>query len=590
MSGGANHSRLTGIVYPDGMTLSYNYASGLDDAISRLSSISDTSGTLESYSYLGLGMVVIRGHSQPGVDLTYVKQSGESNGDAGDQYTGLDRFGRVVNQRWRATGYDNLNQITSFDRGALNANKDGISGSPTRQQGWDFDALGNFDSVTTDGSTETRSHNDQNEITSISGATTPTYDANGNMTGDENGNKFVFDAWNRLVTVKDSSNNVLESFAYDGVNRRASTTASSTTTDLYYSAEWQVLEERVGGNTTMQYVWSPVYIDAMILRDRDTDANGSLDERLWVQQDANFNVTALTDNNGNVVERYAYDPFGAFTTNDANWNLRSAGTAYSWVYFYQGGRFNAIADLYNFRFRDYSASLGRWVQRDPIGYKARDVNLNRHEANNPMRHRDPSGLFWPLLLGILGLGAVAVETIITIVVVVVVIVVIVVIVAIIVTIVDAIIGSGPGAGPKPVPPPPLPKPGPEPKPEPRPKPQTTDIVPPPESQRRTCDSVFYAGIPKCEDRPRPAEPGPEEACKFCNPGVAGIKPWPGTKTDRGYVIGGTALHHNCSPGAKPYKPGAYTSVTCGKCCDDSSGWPTIEDKCNCEERLGGKPR
>jgi len=32
--------------------------------------------------------------------LTYIKQSGEPNGDAGDQYTGLDRFGRVVDQRW----------------------------------------------------------------------------------------------------------------------------------------------------------------------------------------------------------------------------------------------------------------------------------------------------------------------------------------------------------------------------------------------------------------------------------------------------------------------------------------------------------
>ncbi len=352
MSAGANHSRLTGIVYPDGMTLSYNYASGLDDAISRLSSLTDTSGTLESDSYLGLGTVVIRGHSQPGVDLTYVKQSGESNGDAGDQYTGLDRFGRVVDQRWIKTSngtatdrfqygydrdgnrlwrdnlvnsafgelysYDNLNQITSFDRGTLNANKNGITGSPQRQQGWDFDALGNFDSVTTDGNAQTRSHNDQNEITSISGATTPTYDANGNRTGDENGNKFVYDAWNRLVTVKDSSNNVLESFAYDGVNRRVSTTASSTTTDLYYSEQWQVLEERVGGNTTVQYVWSPVYIDAMILRDRDTDANGSLDERLWVQQDANFNVTALVNGSGSVVERYAYDPFGAATFYDAS--------------------------------------------------------------------------------------------------------------------------------------------------------------------------------------------------------------------------------------------------------------------------------
>ena len=80
-----------------------------------------------------------------------IKQSGESNGDAGDQYTGLDRFGRVVDQRWIKTssgtatdrfqfgydrdsnplyrdnlvntamgdlyGYDGLNQLTSFQQG-----------------------------------------------------------------------------------------------------------------------------------------------------------------------------------------------------------------------------------------------------------------------------------------------------------------------------------------------------------------------------------------------------------------------------------------------------------------------------------------
>jgi hypothetical protein len=59
---------------------------------------------LEQYTYLGLDTVVKRAHPQPGVDLTYIKQSGESNGDAGDQYTGLDRFGRVLDQRWINTG------------------------------------------------------------------------------------------------------------------------------------------------------------------------------------------------------------------------------------------------------------------------------------------------------------------------------------------------------------------------------------------------------------------------------------------------------------------------------------------------------
>src|SRR5262249_36954479 len=99
MTGGANHSRLITVTYPNGRSLSFTYASGLDSTISRLSAIVDGSTTLESYSYLGLGTVVKRAHPEPGVDLTYIKQSGESNGDAGDQYTGLDRFGRVVDQR-----------------------------------------------------------------------------------------------------------------------------------------------------------------------------------------------------------------------------------------------------------------------------------------------------------------------------------------------------------------------------------------------------------------------------------------------------------------------------------------------------------
>src|SRR5207302_1537984 len=66
MTSGANHSRPTSMTYPGGRILSYTYASGLDDSISRLSSITDSGTTLESYSYLGLGTVVIRNHPEPG--------------------------------------------------------------------------------------------------------------------------------------------------------------------------------------------------------------------------------------------------------------------------------------------------------------------------------------------------------------------------------------------------------------------------------------------------------------------------------------------------------------------------------------------
>src|SRR5439155_6574475 len=106
-------------------------------------------------------------HPQSGVDLSYIKQAAEANGDAGDPYTGLDRFGRVVDQRWvheadgsatdrfqygydadgnplyrdnlvspafgelyhtngAGNGYDSLNRLTAFSRGLLNSSRDAI--------------------------------------------------------------------------------------------------------------------------------------------------------------------------------------------------------------------------------------------------------------------------------------------------------------------------------------------------------------------------------------------------------------------------------------------------------------------------------
>jgi RHS repeat-associated protein len=426
MASGANHSRLTSITYPSGYVLTFNYSSGLNSDVSRLSSLSDSTGTLEAYDHLGIGTVVRRAHSQPGVDLTFIKQSGESNGDAGDQYTGLDRFGRVVDQRWIKSGssldrfqygydrnsnrlwrdnlvssamgelygYDNLNQLTSFDRGTLNGTKTGLTGSASRSQDFDFDAQGNWDSLTNDGgSPQTRTHNAQNEVTAVSGATSPSFDANGNMTQAETGLRYVWDAWNRLVAVKDSAGTTtLKTYSHDGLNRRVTEAASGTTTDLFYSSAWQVLEEKVGSDTKKRYVWSPVYVDALILRDRDTDGNGSLEERLWVQQDANFNVTALVNGSGTVVERYAYDPFGVRTVYDASYNVRAGGSSYDFQHGFQGLWFDVVAGLNEADRRWYSPTLGRWASIDPIYYSAGDNVLYRFVGNGPTNATDPTGL------------------------------------------------------------------------------------------------------------------------------------------------------------------------------------------------------
>src|SRR5262249_49778916 len=151
------------------------------------------------------------------------------------------------------------------------------------------------------GVAQTRSQNKQNEITALSGQTTPGYDADGNLTTDQAGHTLVYDAWNRLAQVK-QGNTVLVSYGYDAMGRRVSENPG-TQRDLYYSDSWQVLEERVGGAAQIQYVWSPVYVDALVERDRDANGQSGdgLEERLYAQQDANFNVTALVSTSGSVV-------------------------------------------------------------------------------------------------------------------------------------------------------------------------------------------------------------------------------------------------------------------------------------------------
>jgi RHS repeat-associated protein len=281
------------------------------------------------------------------------------------------------------SGYDGLNRLTDFSRGQLNATNDGLVGPASRSQSWQLDALGNWIAVSSDGSTQTRTHNGQNQITSISGANTPGYDPNGNTTADETGQGYVYDAWNRLVQVKDTGGNLLVSYAYDGLNRRV-VENGGTARDLYYSAAWQVVEEQVGGAMQAQYVWSPVYVDALVERDTSDGV------RLYVQQDANWNVTSVASAVGAVQERYVYDPYGKVTVLDAGWNTL-AGSAIGWVYLYQGGRLDSASGLYDFRNRDYSPTLGRWVQQDPAGY-VDGSHLYQFVGSDPVGKDDPFGL------------------------------------------------------------------------------------------------------------------------------------------------------------------------------------------------------
>lgn len=256
-----------------------------------------------------------------------------------------------------------MNRLLTFDRGTLDGGLTSISGKPTRTLNWTLDALGNWDSLGGDESQD-RTHNAQNQATTV-GGNTLVYDANGNLTTDQNGKTLVYDAWNRLVASKTGGTTNI-SYSNDAFGRRISSAISGTTTDYYFSNRWQVLEERVGDTARVQYVWSPTYVNAMIERDRDSDNNGSLEERVYPTQDTNFNVTALVSSSGTIMERFQYDPYGKRTVLDASWSGTS--DSYSFYHGFQGGKMDPVTGRINFQRRDYDVDLMRTIEADPARY------------------------------------------------------------------------------------------------------------------------------------------------------------------------------------------------------------------------------
>ena len=130
------------------------------------------------------------------------------------------------------------------------------------------------------------------------------------------------------------------------------------------------------------------------------DDNLSDDERLFYLNDANFNITALVNQSGTVVERYGYDPYGKVTVLDADCSADADGKSnYYNEILCCGYHFDSETYLYHIRRRYYHPTLARWLTRDPLnrdipgnGYHD-GVNLYEYVKSRPIRRLDPKGLY-----------------------------------------------------------------------------------------------------------------------------------------------------------------------------------------------------
>lgn len=116
-------------------------------------------------------------------------------------------------------------------------------------------------------------------------------------------------------------------------------------------------------------------------------------EHTFYTYDANYNVTAALDRDGNVVERYTYTPYGQRTVIDDDWSSDGDGLSdISSNFGHQGGVIDVESGLMKFRHRDYHVSLGNWAERDPLDF-ADGMNLYQAYSSNPLINIDPLGLF-----------------------------------------------------------------------------------------------------------------------------------------------------------------------------------------------------
>lgn len=102
--------------------------------------------------------------------------------------------------------------------------------------------------------------------------------------------------------------------------------------------------------------------------------------------DALGSTIAVTDASGTGLERIYYsDAFGTPTFKDAAGTTLAGSSTTGTRFLFTGRGWLATLGLYDYRNRTYSAELGRFVQTDPIGFKAGDINLYRYVLNSPLR-------------------------------------------------------------------------------------------------------------------------------------------------------------------------------------------------------------
>jgi RHS repeat-associated protein len=287
-----------------------------------------------------------------------------------------------------SSGYDDEDRLVNWERSDTNLD-----------QSWNLSAVGNWNSITENSSTQNRTHGPTHEMLTVASQSV-THDAKGNMTLipavlrptnsglPPTASRLSWDFENKLIaadTDNDSTDDIF--YKFDALGRRVGRD-DGTANVVYFQDGQQTIADypsgTAAGSPTYTYVHAS-YIDEPVMR----GGSGAL---RYYHRNQQYSITAVSDGGGSVVERYAYSAYGQVTFVDAS-GSEISNSAISNRFTYTGREWDNGLSLYHYRARMYDSVAGRFASRDPMGFGGSKWNFYQYVQSSPVCMIDPSGLF-----------------------------------------------------------------------------------------------------------------------------------------------------------------------------------------------------
>jgi len=352
-------NELTGITWQDGASATFAY-----DKAGNVAGVQYPGGLLAAYEYDSRNRVQ---------KMTWAGMTISFKYDSAGNLVQMTRSNNTTSEYT----YDNANRLTGVNH------KKGTSSIANMQ--YTRDAVGNIVSEKTGSdisgtsSDENRDgvYNDVNQTVTW-GSDAYVYDLNGNVSSVTGARPLTaaYDPENRLLSLNLAG--TASTYMYDGLGNRIKKTQGTAVTNYHYDHLGRLLfETDQTGKTIAFYCYAGAALMAM------QTANGVV---YCYHFDKTGNTIAMTDASGNVANAYQYDAFG---------KVRSQSGTVRNMFTYIGafGVMDEGGGVYYMKNRYYDASLGKFFQKDPIGFAGEQSNLYDYVGNNPVERIDPEGLF-----------------------------------------------------------------------------------------------------------------------------------------------------------------------------------------------------